>query len=263
MHILLVEDDRTSRTLLNVVLQAEGHTVALAVDGEQAWDLLGKNAGRIDVCLLDLNLPGMSGFNLLRRIRAGEPHRRLPVILCTALKDRESVRQAAGLGVSHFIGKPFGRLVVRERLNQVAALLRKESPKEDSVGTCERLGISPQAYEEMAKSVISPEVYAQTVKSVLSEAGQALDLARNPADAAASKAALDRIPSLVRSCLNLEQSALAAKLLALKKLLEEPGAEAEAGATSCLDEAAALIKQIAESLTPAPASPAPAPESGD
>ncbi len=261
MHILLVEDDRTSRTLLKVVLQSEGHTVELACDGEQAWDILAKDSGQIDVCMLDLSLPGMSGFDLLERMRGDEAHKRTPVIMCTALKDRESVTRAARLGVAHFIGKPYSRLVMREKLLQVAAGLKKATPKEDSARVCERLGIGP-------------EIYAQMVESLLADAGEVLASVRNPTDDAGAKAVSSRIPGLVGSFLNFELSALSGKFQALKKILDERGAGAaspEAGADaeliSCLDDIGALIKQAAERLKPAadsppPVSPAPAPEGG-
>ncbi len=245
MHILLVEDDRTSRTLLNVVLQSEGHTVELASDGEQAWDLLAKDPGRIDVCMLDLSLPGMSGFELLERMRGGKTHKLTPVILCTALKDRESVRRAAGLGVAHFIGKPYSRLVMREKLQQVAAGLNKASPKEDSARVCERLGISP-------------DIYTQMVQSLLTDAGEVLNVVRSPMDAAGARAVLSRIPGIVGSCLNFELTRLSEKFQTLNRILEDrsaaaaaPDANSDARLASCLDDAGALINQITERLKPA------------
>jgi CheY-like chemotaxis protein len=239
-----------------VVLQSEGHTVELASDGEQAWDLLAKDSGQIDVCMLDLSLPGMSGFDLLERMRGEEAHKRTPVILCTALKDRESVRRAAGLGVAHFIGKPYSRLVMRDKLQQVAAGLKRSAPKEDSARVCERLGISA-------------DIYTQMVQSLLADAGEVLDILRNPVDAAGTKAALARIPGIVGSCLNFELSSLSEKFQALRKIADErmaaapaPDASADASVVSCLDDAGALIKQIAERLAPAADVPLSATKSG-
>jgi CheY-like chemotaxis protein len=230
--------------------------VELASDGEQAWEVLAKDSGQIDVCMLDLSLPGMSGFDLLERMRGDDAHKQTPVILCTALKDRESVRRAAGLGVAHFIGKPYSRLVMREKLQQVAAGLRKSTQKEDSARVCERLGISP-------------DIYTQMVQSLLADAGEVLDILRNSADAAGTKAALGRIPGIVGSCLNFDQAALSEKLQALRKIMDEraagsqaPDANADAAANYCLDETGALIKQIAERLTPVADAQPSAPQSG-
>jgi two-component system chemotaxis response regulator CheY len=245
MHILLVEDDKTSRDLLNLVLQAEGHTVEMAVDGEEAWSLLAKDKGEFDVCMLDLSLPGMSGFDLLERMRAEETHKRTPVILCTALKDRDTVRRAAGLGVAHFIGKPYSRTMMRDKLQQVSAGIIKVRPIEDSAKVCERLGIDQNIYRQM-------------VQSLLTDAEETVTILRNPMDAAGAKAVLIRIPGVSGSCLNFGLSALSERFLALKKTLDDRGAGASAQAASadaqvlaCLDEIGIQIKRVAERLTPA------------
>src|SRR5262245_14942954 len=123
MRILVVEDDRKVAGFLQKGLQEEGHAVDVLHDGEDA----AMQAQMIDYdCLiLDLNLPGRSGFQVLRDVRARKPL--LPVLILSAQASPEE--RAAGLnsGADDYMGKPFVLAEVSARLR---ALLRRGKPQD-------------------------------------------------------------------------------------------------------------------------------------
>ncbi|MCJ8142598.1 response regulator transcription factor [Ancylobacter sp. A5.8] len=121
-HILVVDDDQEIRKLLGRYLQSQGYRVSLAEDAYSAEAVLAD--GRIDLVVLDLMLPGMSGLDLCRSLRARS---RLPIILLTALK--EDVDRIIGLeiGADDYLGKPFNP---RELLARIRAVLRRAAPPE-------------------------------------------------------------------------------------------------------------------------------------
>ena len=90
-HILVVDDDREIRDLLGRFLRRHGYRVETAADGRQMFAALG--AGRFDLIVLDLMLPGEDGLSLCRRVRADSS---LPIIMLTAVG--EDTDRIVGLG---------------------------------------------------------------------------------------------------------------------------------------------------------------------
>jgi two-component system OmpR family response regulator len=116
-HILIVEDHREIRELVQRALQREGFRISLAPDGRLMRKLLADN--RIDLILLDLMLPGEDGLSLCRSVRAES---RVPIIMLTA--KGEEVDRVIGLemGADDYLPKPFGS---RELIARVRAVLRR------------------------------------------------------------------------------------------------------------------------------------------
>ncbi|MEZ5098756.1 MAG: response regulator [Thermoleophilia bacterium] len=100
--VLLVDDDRALRKLLRAYLQEEAITVVEAGSGEEALALAARAAP--DLVLLDVRLPGIDGFEVLRRLEAAE--RAVPVILVTSLEDELDQLVAYRLGAVDFVVKP-------------------------------------------------------------------------------------------------------------------------------------------------------------
>jgi two-component system response regulator RegX3 len=122
-RILVVEDDRTLRQALAFNLEREGYEVRSAVDGEQA--LAAARDGGLDLVLLDLMLPGMSGLEVLRTIRAEAID--TPVVILSA-KGGE-VDRVVGLkvGADDYVPKPFSR---PELLARIESVLRRQRRSE-------------------------------------------------------------------------------------------------------------------------------------
>lgn len=106
MKILIAEDNAISQELLRKILVSRGYEVVVAGDGRVAWDLLCQGLNP-DLCILDIMMPAMSGLEVLQRIRKDQRFKRLKIILCSALRDRETIAQGATLGIEYYILKPF------------------------------------------------------------------------------------------------------------------------------------------------------------
>lgn len=116
-RILVVEDDEAVRLSLRLACQKEGFEVVETGDGGRALDEL---AGRPDLVLLDLMLPGPSGFDVCRAIHQREPN--LPVIILTARGDEVDKVVGLELGADDYITKPFSP---RELVARIRAVLRR------------------------------------------------------------------------------------------------------------------------------------------
>jgi len=104
MRVLIVDDEEVLRDVLETVLQREGFDVVLAASGEEALSVLdGDDA--IDLVILDVMLPGISGIDTLRAIRISNPQ--LPVIVITAFSSIDGAIEAMKHGAFHYIPKPF------------------------------------------------------------------------------------------------------------------------------------------------------------
>lgn len=111
--ILIVDDNPENIQVLGKLLKDKNYNVEFAVDGESALKWIMNK--QFDLILLDINMPGMSGFEVCERIRSNPEMKNLPVIFLSAESDRESILKGFGLGGQDYITKPFdGReLLVR------------------------------------------------------------------------------------------------------------------------------------------------------
>jgi len=122
-RILLVEDEAALSTLLTYNLEAEGFQVESLERGDEAESRLEENLP--DLVLLDWMLPGVSGLEICRRIRARERTRTLPVIMLTARGEESEKVRGLATGADDYIVKPFS---VPELMARVRALLRRSRP---------------------------------------------------------------------------------------------------------------------------------------
>ena len=115
-HILVVDDDPAIRQLLVDVLEIDGHEVRVAVDGLAARREL--EVLRPDCILLDVMMPGLDGYGVLRSIREqdGDP---VPVIMLTAAAEPDSAAKAWADGVDYYLAKPFGADVLLDLISDV------------------------------------------------------------------------------------------------------------------------------------------------
>ena len=116
-RLLVVDDDENNRDMISRRLARRGFDVAVVDDGHRALAAIDGPDGRpFDLVLLDVEMPGMSGFEVLRRLREHHPPTRLPVVIATARHDREDVVQALGLGANDYVTKPLDFPVVLARV---------------------------------------------------------------------------------------------------------------------------------------------------
>ncbi|HEY4117836.1 MAG TPA: sigma-54 dependent transcriptional regulator [Byssovorax sp.] len=110
--ILVVDDEKNIRRTLDLVLSGEGYRVVEAATAEAALDVLAKGEAPVDLAILDIMLPGMSGIELLGKLRQDDATRELPVIVISGHATVQDAVQAIKLGAADFFEKP----VARERV---------------------------------------------------------------------------------------------------------------------------------------------------
>ncbi|MCA9970548.1 MAG: response regulator, partial [Anaerolineales bacterium] len=114
-QILVVDDNRMNRIKLTRMLEQQGHGVATAEDGRQALVMLGERP--FDVVLLDLLMPEMDGYAVLRAIKANADWRDIVVIVISALDEMESIVRCIQMGAEDYLPKPFDPVLLRARLD--------------------------------------------------------------------------------------------------------------------------------------------------
>jgi putative two-component system response regulator len=120
--VLIVDDEYIGRETLQSVLEGEGYELEMAENGYQAIEKAKELLP--DVILLDVMMPGMTGFEVCQRIRSDPQIAEIPIIILTALDDRESLLNALKAGADDFISKPFDRFELRARLLGITRLNR-------------------------------------------------------------------------------------------------------------------------------------------
>ncbi|MEJ2552463.1 MAG: response regulator [Gammaproteobacteria bacterium] len=119
--ILVVDDEESNRDILSRRLIKEGYAVTVAEGGKQALDML--RLERYDLVLLDIMMPGIDGYEVLRRIRAEPVLHDIPVIMVTALGDESSIKRCLALGATDYVGKPFELTFLKSRIRQAILAL--------------------------------------------------------------------------------------------------------------------------------------------
>jgi two-component system chemotaxis response regulator CheY len=120
MKILVVDDFSTMRRIVKNLLKELGFTnLDEADDGQTAWPKL--QTGNYDFLVTDWNMPGMTGIELLKHVRANPATANMPVLMVTAESKREQIIEAAQAGVNGYIIKPFTAGTLKEKLDKVFA----------------------------------------------------------------------------------------------------------------------------------------------
>jgi DNA-binding response OmpR family regulator len=120
--VLVVDDNQDVRELIVHILSADGFHVYAAVDGENALAIL--NSNPVDLVLLDVMMPGMSGLDVLKEIRTGSNKkiREVPVMMITAMSSTDDVDQALAIGANSYVVKPFRGTTIREKVRKILDL---------------------------------------------------------------------------------------------------------------------------------------------
>jgi len=119
-RILVVEDEPHIADGLRFNLEAEGHTVTVTYDGEQALDLLVRDQVPVDVVILDVMLPGKDGFETAAELRAAGQY--VPILMLTARARADDVLRGFEAGADDYLPKPFELTILLARVN---GLLRR------------------------------------------------------------------------------------------------------------------------------------------
>jgi len=123
LRILVAEDNPVNQRVLRSLLEHAGHETRLAHDGEEALSLLESQGPGLDLAIIDMHMPGLSGLQLVARWRSQESAH-LPIIMLTADARDEAERACVDAGADSFLTKPVGK---RQLIDEVARLARPAS----------------------------------------------------------------------------------------------------------------------------------------
>ena len=118
LNFLVVDDFSTMRRIVRNLLKELGYNnVEEAEDGAQALDKL--NSGRFQFVVSDWNMPNLDGLEMLKRIRASDALKHLPVLMVTAEAKKENIIAAAQAGANGYVVKPFSAATLEEKLDRI------------------------------------------------------------------------------------------------------------------------------------------------
>ncbi len=126
MKVLVAEDNPNSRQLVNDILESIGYEPILAVDGPSA--IAAAQAQVPDMVILDVNMPGMTGFEVCAALKSDDKLKHIPILMLTAQTDVESKVTGLGLGADDYLGKPFSP---RELAARIDARLRNKAETDE------------------------------------------------------------------------------------------------------------------------------------
>ena len=121
-NIIIVDDDSISLAILDNILTIEGYNVEpfdSANDAIRHLSFIENSEKKVSLFILDLIMPNIDGFKLLRKIREYNNFRNVPILIVSSISDKRVVAQAAKYGVSGYILKPFNRIDVKNKIKSV------------------------------------------------------------------------------------------------------------------------------------------------
>jgi len=122
LTILVVDDDETNLLVIEKMLKPHGCLVQKATSGQQALDMVWEELP--DVILLDVMMPGMNGFEVCQKLKGGESTRLVPIIIVTALQEKEDRIKGIQAGCDDFLSKPIDRLELLARVHALGQVKR-------------------------------------------------------------------------------------------------------------------------------------------
>ena len=130
-HILVVDDDELNRSLLIKNLEHAGHRTSAAENGFAAFQ--GLDTDPPDVVLLDIEMPGIDGIEVLERMKADATLRHIPVIMISGVDDTDAIVRCLGAGADDFLPKPFDPAILRARIDAGLNRSRLRTLEQDRV----------------------------------------------------------------------------------------------------------------------------------
>ena len=173
MRILIVEDDRKLAHQLKKGMEEQGHTVALASEGTEGLEAARR--GQFDVLVLDVMLPGLDGFSIVRRLRGAR--NAVPILLLTARDAADDIVTGLDAGADDYLTKPFSFKVLLARLR---ALSRRKNVAPSTKLQLSDLVLDPAAREVRRCGAVIPLTKTEFVllEMLIRNAGRVMTRAR-------------------------------------------------------------------------------------
>jgi CheY-like chemotaxis protein len=120
-RILVVDDSATNIVLLEAILNGQGYLIETAQSVKEAYQIIKKET--VNLILLDLLMPRISGYDFLKEIKSNESTKNIPVIIVSAVADPENKKRSIELGALDFINKPID---IQDFIERIDTILRKK-----------------------------------------------------------------------------------------------------------------------------------------
>jgi phosphoserine phosphatase RsbU/P len=132
MQILIAEDEPLSRRLLEIALEKSGHTIITSSNGNEVMERLNEMPS-VSMAILDWMMPGRSGLDVCKEIKARDIYSSIYVIMLTAKNSAEELAEALDSGADDFIAKPFNALELRARIRAGERMVRLHKAMLDNI----------------------------------------------------------------------------------------------------------------------------------
>jgi adenylate cyclase len=155
-RVLVADDNETNRDIVRRRLEVQGHCVSLAANGAQALEMI--ECEQPDVVLLDIIMPEMNGFDVLRHLKANPQTRELPVIMISSLDELDIVVRCIEMGAEDFLPKPFNPVLLQAR---IGACLEKKRLREREVCYLRQIEQEKRRADELLQVILPAEIVAE------------------------------------------------------------------------------------------------------
>jgi two-component system, sensor histidine kinase and response regulator len=203
-RILVVDDDPILREFASVYLTTPMSTVALAPDASSALELLARE--QFDIALIDIDMPGMDGFELVECMRGQDKLRGLPIVMVTGREDILSIDRAYSVGATSFVTKPVNWRQLSHQLRYVVRASKQQS------GTLPQEARSPRSSPATWMSAATRREFATSLGAIINVAKRVAN-GRAPAGEAAQEIISAAEALLLKSVVNQEQEGQALTFL--------------------------------------------------
>jgi DNA-binding response OmpR family regulator len=196
-RILVVEDNRDTSALLRDLLEAEGYAVDSALTGEKALEALAQNPD-VDLLVLDLMLPGMSGYDVIERLRADSDLASIPVLVLSALSSTSARIRGLRDGADDYMTKPFlpEELLARTRTLVTSRLLERRTRELQALGQIAQASLTAVSADALLQRIveIAADVFGADMATLFLTDEPATSCARARPWARASRCPICRCP---------------------------------------------------------------------
>jgi two-component system, chemotaxis family, chemotaxis protein CheY len=128
MKVIVADDSRVMRSIIEKVVQSIGHEAIQASNGKEVLDLLDRQGAEIDLILLDWNMPVMNGLEVLSRMQEKKSHRRIPVLMVSTESEATKREQALKEGARGYLSKPFTSEELTSEIRNVLQESKRSDP---------------------------------------------------------------------------------------------------------------------------------------
>ena len=154
-RILCVDDEPINLSLLEAILSPRGYEVVTALNGSEALEKI--RTEQIDICLLDVMMPGMDGFEVCRRIKSDDDHNTIPIIMITALTDKTHRIHGIEAGAEDFISKPLDLAEVLARIRMLLHVKTLNDQLKSATSVAEKANLAKSEFiSSMSHELRSP-----------------------------------------------------------------------------------------------------------